>query len=63
MIDITNYLPLIAVGVWLWYRPILKGTREKLPTDKTIPSTEHVIDSLSHHSDPLDDALFFLRKI
>jgi hypothetical protein len=63
MSAIENYLPLIAVGVWLWFRPLLKGVRENLPTDKTRPSAEHVADSLLYHPDPYDDKLFFLRKI
>ncbi len=60
---ITTFLPIIAIGVWLWYRPILKKTLEKLPTDKTRPSAEHVEEALKYRPDPKDDPLFFLRII
>ena len=61
--SLATFLPLVALGVWLWLRPALKHTIEKLPVDKTRPSGARVADALVHHPDPRDDRLFFLRRL
>jgi len=60
--DINSVLPLAALAVWFWYRPLLRGLIEKWPRDKSKGDPERADSGLRFPADQRDCPGYFRRR-